>query len=123
MKSSVIIATAPDDTLLDGVRILLVDLTPEQGQIITECLRQIDYKGRIVLYSWNTEDPIEWLLDKKVKSNLIIFNANSPADLIIGHIASQSNSYYFGDLKSLSKANNNAIYDLAQCKELISHYI
>lgn len=118
MNSSVIIVTAPDDILLDGPRVTLVNLTPSQTQFISDALTEINYAGRVILYVWNSGDNIEWLLDKKQKSDAIIFNADSDDNLITGYLAAQNNSYYFGILKSIGSANNSTIYSLEQCKNI-----
>lgn len=123
MNSSVILVTAPDDTHLDGPRVLLVDLTPAQTKFISDSLTELDYTGRIVLYVWNSGDSIEWLIDKKQKSDSIIFNADSGNDLITGYIAAQCNSYYFGILKSIGLVNNSAIYSLEQCKTIFENIL
>ena len=123
MNSSVILVTTPDDTHLDGPRVLLVDLTPDQTKFISDALTELDYIGRIVLYVWNSGDSIEWLIDKKQKSDSIIFNASSENDLITGYLAAQCNSHYFGILKSIGLVNNSAIYSLEQCKLIFENII
>ena len=50
MTNSVIVVTPPDDTLLDGVRIALVDLSPNQTQIISDSLKEINNNNRVILY-------------------------------------------------------------------------
>jgi hypothetical protein len=63
------------------------------------------------------------MLDKKHKSDHIIFNADSTNDLIIGYMSAQANSSYFGTLKLLSKVAGSAIYSIEQCKDLLSKYV
>jgi hypothetical protein len=110
MSDKVIIVTPPDDIHVDGLRILLVDLTLDQTQLISEALAQIQEMPTIVTYVWQTGNDIEWLLDKKHKSYyLTIFNADSQNDIVVGYLAAQNNSYYFGTLKNLSKANTRVI--------------
>ena len=110
MSDKVILVTPPDDILVDGLRILLVDLTQDQTQMISDVFTNLKSIPTIVAYVWSQTYDTEWLLDKKLKSNLIIFNANSENDVIIGYMAAQSNSYYFGELKDLKIVNNSAIY-------------
>jgi hypothetical protein len=110
MSDKVILVTPPDDILVDGLRILLIDLTQEQTQLVSEVFTKLKSIPTIVTYVWNSINETEWLLDKKIKSDLIIFNANSENDVIIGYMAAQPNSYYFGELKNLKIANNSAIY-------------
>jgi hypothetical protein len=109
MSDKVILVTPPDDILVDGLRILLVELSTEQTQLISDTLTKLKSIPTIVTYIWNSND-MDWLLDKKLKSDLIIFNADSEKDVIIGYMAAQSRSYYFGTLKDLSFVNNSAIY-------------
>jgi hypothetical protein len=122
MNNSVIIVTPPDDTLLDGIRIVLVDLSPEQTQIVSDSLKEIDNKNRVILYYWKMGNPVDWLLTMKPKANLIIFNADASAngaiELIIGYMAAQSNSYYFGTLRDLNKVNDSIIYAKEDLKKL-----
>lgn len=118
------LVTAPDDVLHDALRITLVQLNPEQTQAVSDVLTSLETIPPMVLYVWQMGNPISWLLDKKAKSNIIIFNGNIPSDgateLIVGYIAAHSNSYYFGTLKDLSQANPRAIYSTEDLKELIN---
>jgi hypothetical protein len=123
MSDKVLLVTAPDDVLIDGVRILLVDLVPEQQQIVSNALAQLATIPNVVLYIWNSLDDASWLLDKKSKSDTIIFNANSENDVIIGYIAAQSNSHYFGTLKILSVVNNSTIYNIEQVSTILENVI
>jgi hypothetical protein len=123
MSDKVLLVTAPDDVLVDGVRILLVDLVPEQQQIISNALAQLATIPNVVLYIWNSSNDASWLLDKKSKSDTIIFNANSENDVIIGYMAAQSNSHYFGTLKILSLVNNSTIYNIEQVSTILENVI
>jgi hypothetical protein len=123
MTDKVLLVTAPDDVLVDGIRILLVDIVPEQQQIISDALTQLDISPDMIVYIWNSTNSIEWLLDKKLKSNTIIFNANSENDVIIGYMAAQSNSHYFGTLKILSTVNNSTIYNVDQVLIILENEI
>lgn len=123
MSDKVIIVTPPDDIPVDGLRILLVDLTPDQTNIISQSLTRLETIPTTITYVWNTSNDISWLLDKKHKSFLIFFNADSENDAIIGYMAAQANSYYFGNLKSLSQVNQNAIYDTEQIFNLMENII
>lgn len=111
MTDKIIIATPPDDCYLDAVRILTVNLTHDQSNTISQALMNLDTDVNVVCYVWKTGDPIQWLLDKKVKADCTFFNADiGISDLIIGYIAAQSRSYYFGNLRDLQEANRNVIY-------------
>ncbi len=123
MSDKVLLVTAPDDVLVDGVRILLVDLIPEQQQAISNALAQVATIPNVILYIWNSSEDTLWLLDKKSKSDAIIFNANSENDVIIGYMAAQSNSHYFGTLKILSSVNNSTIYNIEQVLTILENII
>lgn len=123
MKNQITLVSPPDDVLHDALRIILVDLDQEQTQLMSEALLTFESVPPTVLYVWASSNQVEWLLDKKSKAHLIIFNAGSTADeLVTGYIAAQSNAYYLGDLKTLSKANPRAIYDMDSLKEVFTQH-
>ena len=72
MTDNILVVTHPDDIFVDGIRILHVGLDPEQQQLVSTALMSTDLDINIVNYVWKTDDPIDWLLDKKHKSNLIL---------------------------------------------------
>lgn len=117
MSDRVILVTSPDDVLVDGVRILLAGLTAEQQQIVSAALGQLDITSTIIVYTWNPVDN-DWSIDKKHKSNIIFFNADWE-DIIVGYLAAQSNSHYFGTLKALGSANTSVVYDTEQVSHII----
>ena len=114
MTDKILVITSPDDILLDGIRILHVSLTDEHSQIVSAALMNCQASTAIINYVWKMGDPVSWLLDKQLKSDIIIFNAHPAIDgaheLIIGYIAAQSKSYYFGTLRDLQLANDRVIY-------------
>ena len=122
MKNQITLVSPPDDVLHDGLRFILVDLYPDQTQLISEALLAIEEVPPSVLYVWRTGDPVNGLLDKKFKSACIIFNADTENHLISGYLAAQSNSYYMGNLKELGAANKRAIYDIEALKDVFNHY-
>lgn len=119
MSEKLLVVTPPDDTLLDGLRLLLVDLNEEQTQSVSTALLMSQLNINIISYVWNTTNPVDWLLDKILKSNLIIFNADSENDLIVGYLAANIKSYYFGNLKDLHIANNRAIFAVSDISNLL----
>lgn len=118
MNNNIIAVTPPDDVLQDGRRLLLVDLSEEQMAIISKAINDLPEFDNLIFYLWQRGHEHEWLLDKKHKSDLIIFNADSDDQVTVGYMAAQPNSCYFGTLKNLSKSNNNAIYDITQVVEI-----
>ena len=120
MTGKVLVVTTPDDVVLDGFRLLLVDLDADQTKTVSDCLLKISSDITVITYLWASNDDVDWLLDKKIKSDLIIFNANSQCELIVGYMAAQKKSHYFGILKSLGGANAKAIYASEDCESLIT---
>jgi hypothetical protein len=123
MSDKILVVTPPDDTLLNGIRILHVELNEEQSQIASSALINSNTQHTIINYVWKMSDSVEWLLDKITKSNFILFNADSGAnDLIIGYIAAQPNSYYFGTLRDLNLVNNSVIYNSDQIINILENH-
>ena len=50
MNSKVILVTDPDDVPYDGVRLLLVNLTADQTQLLSTALSKINNLPMVVLY-------------------------------------------------------------------------
>ncbi len=114
MTDKILVVTAPDDILLQGIRVTHVDLTQEQSSVISTAMMNSTLPHNIINYVWKTGNRIDWLLDKIAKSDLVFFNAdvqnNGLSELVIGWTAAQHNSYYFGNLRDLHLANDRAIY-------------
>lgn len=119
MSDRVLLVSPPDDVFEDALRILLVDLNKEQSDLFSQSLLSKENLPSIVIYSWSTSEDINWLFDKSLKSNIIIFNADSENQTLVGYFAAKRNSYYFGNLKTLHIINKSAIYDVHQCGELL----
>ena len=127
MTDRILIVTPPDDILLQGIRTLHVHLNEEQSAIVSNALMQTDLPHNIINYVWKMGNPVDWLLDKSIKCDLIIFNAKGPSDpgldVILGWVSAQHNSYYFGTLKDLHLANDRVIYssdDILNLMEKVS---
>jgi hypothetical protein len=121
MTDKLIMVTAPDDTLVNGGRITVIDLTVDQTALISAALTELDSISCIVTYVWSEYDDVTWVLDKIQKSQIIIFNADSTNQTLIGYVAGKMNSYYFGTLKSLNQVNNSVIYDVDHCKSILTN--
>lgn len=115
--NKVIVVTSPDDVLVDGLRIILAGLTTDQQHIVSEALIQLDIDSTIIVYTWNPADN-DWSIDKKHKSDIIFFNADWE-DILVGYLAAQPNSHYFGTLKALGKVNTSVVYDTEQVSSII----
>jgi hypothetical protein len=115
MTDKILIVTHPDDILLSGIRITHVHLTEHQSQMVSEGLMKSDLPHSIINYVWRMGDPVTWLMDKILKSDIIIFNAdaenNGAIELILGWVAAHPRSYYFGNLRDLHMVNDRVIYN------------
>lgn len=119
MNDTIIIVTPPDDINIDGHRILCFDLSHEQSILVSQCLTNFNSDTSLIVYNFKAFQDYEWFFDKKHKSDLIIFNADSEDLMTVGYLAAQKNSIYFGNLKFLAISNKRTIYDI----EVIDFYI
>lgn len=123
MADKIILVTAPDDVDVDGMRICLVDLSKEQGSLVSAALQKYDGIVDIVVYVQTTVTDIRWILDKKHRSELTIFNADSLNQTLVGYFAAQPNSYYFGTLRDLNRVNNRVLYTEEDCSAVLNSTI
>jgi hypothetical protein len=123
MADKITMVTDPDDLGSDGFRVLLVDLDRTQEQTVSKTLTTVEADASIVVYIWKMADSVEWLLDKKSRSNLIIFNAGSVNQTVVGYMAAQPNSFYFSDLRDLNISADRRIQDPASCDDVFYNYI
>lgn len=126
MSDKILVVTPPDDTLINGIRILHVELNEEQSMIVSSALMNSNTQHTVVNYVWKMGDSVEWLMDKVIKSDFILFNADRPnngaTELIIGYIAAQPNSYYFGNLRDLNLVNKSVIYNSDQIINILENH-
>lgn len=126
MTTKILVVTAPDDILLQGIRITHANLTADQSQLVSQTLMQCQLPHTIINYVWNIGDEVAWFIDKIYKSDLIIFNAEHiGGELIHGWIAAHPQSYYFGNLRDLHLVNDRAILhsdQLITILETVSKY-
>jgi hypothetical protein len=113
MTDRILVVTAPDDTLQDGIRIAHVNLSQEHSQLISQALLQSNLPHTIINYVWNQGDSKSWLFDKISKTNLVFFNADCDQEtaLLTGWISSNPRSYYFGSLRDLNIVNDRVLYN------------
>jgi homoserine acetyltransferase len=84
MTAKILIVTAPDDTLLQGIRITHVNLTADQSQLVSQALMQSQSSHTIINYVWNIGDDTAWFIDKIYKSDLVIFDAEHIGGELVG---------------------------------------
>ncbi len=121
--NDITLITPPDDILIDGFRILLVDVSRDQSGLITEVLKNLEKNVTVIIYVWTPNQTVEWLIDKKQKSDIIIFNAESENREIVGYMSAQNNAYYMGTLRPFEITNNRAIRDLDSCAFIFENFI
>jgi len=119
MTNNVVLVTPPDDVGIDALRILMIGLKDTQSSIVSDALTAIEPIPETVVYVWDESNTIAWLMDKKHKSDLIIFNAEMDNAELVGYLSAQRNAHYFGNLRTLGITNKRAVFDLAQCEQLI----
>lgn len=120
MTAKILIVTPPDDTLLQGPRLLLVNLDDDQSSVVSAALLNWSRLDNVINYVWHQGQPMDWLWSAVVKSNLIIFNADhTSSDLINGYLAALNKSCYFGNLKHLQMVNDHVIFDSDQVTQLV----
>jgi len=118
-NDKILLISSPDDVLEEALRILLIDLDKNQSDIVSQCLLSTNDLPHTIVYVWKNLEDTSWLFDKSLKSDLIIFNADSENQTLVGYLAAKRNSWYFGQLKTLYTINKSAIYDVTQCSELL----
>ena len=121
--NKLLLVTPPDDILTEGLRILLVGISHDRTNLISSALTQLPSIPNTILYMWASGNDIAWLMDKKAKSQLIIFDAETLSGELIGYFSAQINSYYFGHLRDLGIINNNSILDVDQCYQILENAI
>ena len=123
MNNKITIITTPDDILQDGIRILVCGLKEEQSTLVSSIIYNLkDYKPTIIYVS-NGQNDTEWLLDKKQKCSIIVYNAEMEDQTMVGYLTAQSNSYYFGELRSLTSVNKNKINNKEQLTKIMEDLI
>lgn len=106
------VVTPPDDVLIDAKRVLLFDPTVEQTQLISSCLSANDFGCDIVFYIWRLGDDLDWLFDKILKYDVAILNADTQDQGLLGYLFAKSNSYYIGNIRSLTNLKKSAVLDV-----------
>lgn len=123
MKNKITIITPPDDVTEDGIRILVYGCKEEQTLLISSVIYEIKECKPTIIYVCNGQDNSEWALDKKLKCSIIVFNAEAEDQTMIGYLAGQTNSYYFGQLRTLNTVNSNRIDSKEQLTTIIGDLV
>ena len=124
MNDQIIVVTPPDDIpYVEAPRILCVDLSSDQAKVISDSLLNIKLDNLVVLYMWKEGDSIEWMLDKKIKSDLIFFNAESSLKDVVGYFSAQRKSHYFGKLLNFNLTNPREVYAVEDCQSILENFL
>jgi hypothetical protein len=121
--NKVYLVTAPDDVTYDSKKIICVGLDDTQREIVSQTLQRFKSMPTTVLYIWNNGESREWLLDKKQKCNIIIFNANNEDQSLVGYFAAHDNAFYMGEIGYLSRVNNKVVHDADELHKLIKEKV
>ena len=62
-------------------------------------------------------------LDKKIKSDLIFFNAESFLKDVVGYFSAQRKSHYFGKLLNFNLANPREVYAVEDCQSILENFL
>jgi len=116
----IVLVTPPDDVIVDGIRLLLIGLTNSHSALISNRLKNYEGVCNIIIYIANNPSDTQWILEKKIKSDLIIFNAESENQTLVGYFAALPNSYYFGMLRDLNSVNNRVIFTEEDFLEILN---
>jgi len=123
VKNKITIITPPDDIPQDGVRILVYGCKEEHTLLISSVIYQLEDCKPTIIYVSNGQKDSEWTLDKKLKCSIIVFNAEAEDQTMIGYLAAQTNSYYFGQLRTLNTVNSNKIDSKEQLTTIIGDLV
>ena len=123
MSNKVLLVTSPDDVAIDALRILLVGLNDDQSSIVSDALTNLEQLPETVVYVAGDQESAAWLVDKKQKSDLIIFNAEMDNGELVGYLAAQPNAYFFGNMRYIGITTKRALFDRHQAEELLKEKI
>jgi len=120
MTDKITIVTYPDDYLQNGHRILFVDLDNAQKEMLSRSLLYSHSDDNLICYSYQDSEDVSWVIDKSIKSQLIVVNADSQNQTLIGYLLSKSNCYYVGNLKGLNSIIDKVIHDSDQFIDILN---
>lgn len=123
MTNKISVVTPPDDLYTQGFRILAVDLSVDQLNELSKSVQVIEQDCETIVYVWKQGFKVDWLLDKIYKANAIFFNADSQDQTLVGFLAAQKKSAYFGTLRSINEVNKSVVYDHQQCSNFLNYHL
>lgn len=122
MTNKITMVTDPDDSQASAMRITLVSLSIEQENLVSAVLQNSELSCDIILYIWQYGNSVNWLLDKRTKSDLVIFNADMYNQIVCGFLSAFKNSYYFGTIKDIDIYNSNCLQSKEDIEKIFIKY-
>lgn len=126
MENKLTLITPPDYYENGNPSIMLISMTPEQQDAVSEWLTKNDVKTDLNLYTYQGENIMEWLLYALARSDYKYINLDSPdsiTNIMATYILSRPNVFYSTanpDIKTLvSYLNNNCVDNIEQFFERV----
>lgn len=126
MENKLTLITPPDYYENGNPSIMLISMTTEQQDAVSEWLTNNDVKTDLNLYTYQGENVMEWLLYALARSDYKYINLDSPdsiTNIMATYILSRPNVFYSTanpDIKTLvGYLNNNYVDSIEQFFERI----
>jgi hypothetical protein len=126
MENKLTLITPPDYYENGNPSIMLISMTTEQQDAVSEWLTNNDTKTDLNLYTYQGENTMEWLLYALARSDYKYINLDSPdsiTNIMATYILSRPNVFYSTanpDIKTLvSYLNNNCVDNIEQFFERV----
>jgi hypothetical protein len=126
MENKLTLITPPDYYENGNPSIMLISMTPEQQDAVSEWLTKTDVKTDLNLYTYQGENVMEWLLYALARSDYKYINLDSPdsiTNIMATYILSRPNVFYSTanpDIKALvGYLNNNYVDNIEQFFERV----
>jgi hypothetical protein len=126
MENKLTLITPPDYYENGNPSIMLISMTTEQQDAVSEWLTKTDIKTDLNLYTYQGENVMEWLLYALARSDYKYINLDSPdsiTNIMATYILSRPNVFYSTanpDIKALvGYLNNNYVDSIEQFFERV----
>jgi hypothetical protein len=126
MENKLTLITPPDYYENGNPSIMLISMTTEQQDAVSEWLTNNDVKTDLNLYTYQGENVMEWLLYALARSDYKYINLDSPdsiTNIMATYILSRPNVFYSTanpDIKTLvGYLNNNYVDNIEQFFERV----
>jgi hypothetical protein len=126
MENKLTLITPPDYYENGNPSIMLISMTTEQQDAVSEWLTKTDVKTDLNLYTYQGENVMEWLLYALARSDYKYINLDSPdsiTNIMATYILSRPNVFYSTanpDIKALvGYLNNNYVDSIEQFFERV----